>query len=369
MNNFRRIVVRTIWLLLAFVAVFGSGFWLFFSAGASESVVRTEKPSRTTIEQYTIATGQIVPSRKVKIKSQANGVLEEVLVKQGQWVKRGDLLARIRLRADPVEVSAVQAQIKKARLEHQRAAVELERRTHLHDQHLISDAAYQDDKLKYDVTKATLDQAERELELRLKGASQQFKTTSTLITATMDGMVLDHPVEIGDFVIKANDLSEGTTVFTIADMHSLIFKGEVEEADAGRLQEGMPITLNVGALPDEHFEATLDFIAAEAKKTDQGRKVFEIRATIKPRLGVFLRAGYSATAKIVFSRHEQVMTIPEGSLIFRGDESYAKVKLPSGEIVEKKLVTGLSDGLNIEVISGLDAQDSVVSSKAVEKPL
>jgi HlyD family secretion protein len=369
MNNFRRIAVRTGWILLVFAIVFGSGFWLFFSAGASVPAVRTEKPSRMTIEQYTIATGQIVPSRRVKIKSQANGVLEEVLVKQGQWVKRGDLLARIRLRADPVEVSAVQSQIKKARLEHQRAAAELERRSHLHDQNLISDAAYQDDKLKYDVTKATLEQAERELELRLKGASHQFKTTSTLITATMDGMVLDQPVEIGDFIIKANDLSEGTTVFTIADMHSLIFKGEVEEADTGRLQEGMPITLSVGALPDEQFDATLDFIAVEARKTDQGRKVFEIRAVVRPKLGVFLRAGYSATAKIVFSRHEQVMTIPEGSLIFRGDEPYAKVELPTGEIVEKKLVTGLSNGLNIEVISGLDEKDSVVSSRAVEKPL
>ena len=363
MSDFRRIAVRVGWLALAVAFLAGSGFWLFHSTGASsQPAVQTTKPIRKTIEQTTTATGLIVPREKVKIKSQANGVLEEVLAKPGQWVKRGDVIARIRLRADPVEVNVAQSQINKARLEHQRAAAELERRSRLHDQHLISDAAFQDDQLKFDVTRTALEQAERDLELRVKGASasQQFKTTSTVITATVDGMVLERPVGIGDFIIKANDLSEGTTVATLADMHSLMFKGEVEEADAGRLREGMLITVNVGALPDEQFEAVLEFIAPEAKKTDQGRNVFEIRAAIKPKPDIFLRAGYSATAKIVFARHEQVLTISESSLVFHDGQPYAKVLLPTGEVAERKIATGFSDGLNIEVVSGLGEQDSVV---------
>ncbi len=369
MNNFRRIAARVGWFALILALLAGSGLWLFLSTGEKQSTnLQTTKPTRLTIEQKTTATGQILPSKKVKIKSQANGVLEEVLAKPGQWVKQGDVLARIRLRADPVEVNVAQSQINKARLEHQRAAVELDRRSRLHDQHLISDAAFQDDRLKYDVTLAALEQAERDLELRLKGASQQMKAASTFITATVDGMVLERPVEIGDFIIKANDLSEGTTVFTVADMHSIIFKGEVEEADVGHLRAGMPIVVNVGALPGESFEATLEFIAPEARKTDQGRTTFETRAPIRPKPNVFLRAGYSATGKIVFARHEQVLTIPESYLSFRNHEPYVRVKLPTGEIIERKLVTGFSDGLNIEVVSGLNEQDIVVSPNPVATP-
>ncbi|MDD5036030.1 MAG: efflux RND transporter periplasmic adaptor subunit [Methylococcaceae bacterium] len=350
-----------------FIAVVGgSGFWLFHSSGTSQVSVKTLNPVRMTIEQKTTATGQIVPSKKVKIKSQANGVLEEILVKPGQWVKQGDLIAHIRLRADPVEINNAQSQINKARLEFQRTAAELERRQRLHQQGLISDAAFQDDRLKFDVNRSSLEQAERDLELRMKGASQQFKTTSTNITATVDGMVLERPVEIGDFIIKANDLSEGTTVVTIADMHSLMFKGEAEEMDAGRLYEGMPLAVSVGALPEESFEATLESIAPEARKTEQGRVVFEIRAAIQPKEGVFLRAGYSATAQIVFARHDHVLTIPEGNLLFHDHEPYVRVEVSPGQIVDRKLTTGLSDGLNIEVSSGLSEQDRVVILQAAE---
>jgi len=360
MNNFRLVVLRAGWVFLGIALMAGSVLWIFHSTGTTQPPVRTTVPVLMTIEQQTTATGQVVPRKKVKIKSQANGILEEVSAKPGQWVKHGDLLARIRLRADPVEVNVAQSQINKAQLEHQRAAVELDRRSRLHDQHLISDAAFQDDKLKFDVTKAALEQAERDLELRINGATQQYKTTSTFITATIEGMVLERSVEIGDVIIKANDLSEGTTIMTIADMHSPIFKGEVEEVDAGRLHEGMLISVNVGALPEENFEADLEFISPEARKTDQGRIVFEIRAAIRPKPGMFLRAGYSATAKIVFASHKQVLTIPEACLNFRAQETYVRIELPTGEIAERKISTGFSDGINIEVVSGLNEKDRVV---------
>lgn len=366
MSERRRIAIPVAWALLLVAIMASTGFWLFHSVGDRPSSGQETNPVRMTIEDKTTATGQIVPRKQVKIKSQANGVLDEILVKPGQWVKQGDLIARIHLQPDPVEVNNAQSQINNTRLEHERAAVELKRGQRLHDQRLISDAAFQDNRLKYDLTRAALEQAKRELELRMKGASQQFQTTSTIITATVAGMVLECPVDIGDFIIKTNDLNEGTTVATLADTHNLIFKGQVEEADAGRLQEGMPLSVTVGALPEERFEAVLESIAPEGRKTDQGRITFEIRAAIRPKPELFLRPGYSATGEIIFARHERVLAIPESYLLFHNQAPHVRVEVEQGKAVERKITVGLSDGLHIEVISGLDEQDRVVAPETPE---
>lgn len=360
MNSLRQnsFVILTVLTMAAVIA--GSGYWLLGSAEPNQAPLKTGKPVRTTIEQKSTVTGQIMPRQKVKIKSQANGVLEEVMVKPGQWVKRGDLIARIGLRADPVEINTVQAQINKARLEYQRAGQEFERQRGLHEQRLIPDSQFQDVRLKFDLSKSVLDEAQRELELRMKGASQQMKTTSTLIVATVDGMVLEKTAEIGDFIIKTNDLNEGTTVVTIADMHNLIFKGDVEEADAGRLAEGMPLVIKVGALPNQTFTVNLESIAPEARKTEQGRVVFDIRAAIPAHPEITLRAGYSATAQIIFARHENVLAIPESSLLFRDRDAFVRIESEIGQIVEKTVSTGLSDGYFIEVTAGLTERDAVV---------
>ncbi|WP_347987699.1 efflux RND transporter periplasmic adaptor subunit [Methylomonas sp. AM2-LC] len=338
-----------------------SGFWLFQFAGKSQPPLQTIVPGRMSIVQKTTATGQIVARRKIKIKSQANGILDEISVQPGQWLRTGDFIARIRLRADPVEVNTAQSQINKASLEHQRASLELQRRNQLHEQKLISDAAFQDDQLKFDVTRAALEQAQRDLELRLKGASQQLKTTSTLIAATMDGMVLEKPVEIGDFIIKTNDLNEGTTIVTLADMNNLMFKGEVEEAEAGRLKIGMPLKVQVGALQNMTLMGTLDFIAPEAKKSDQGRITFEIRASLQARDDALLRAGFSATAEIVFTRHDNVLSIPESHLLFNKEQPYVHIEVEPGKSEQRKIEVGLSDGINIEIIYGLNEGDHVVT--------
>jgi HlyD family secretion protein len=369
MNRSGRRSLPALGVVLVVVLMAAGGFWLLGSENLPKAHQQSTTPVRMTIQHKTTITGQIVPRKKVKIKSQANGILEEVLVKPGQWVKHGDVIARIQLRPDPVEVNTTQSQINKARLEHKRAAAELKRRQHLHDQKLISDAAFQDDRLKFDVTRADLKQAERELELRMKGASSQLRTTSTIITATVDGMVLERPVEIGDFIIKTNDLNEGTTVVTIADMHDLIFKGDVEEADAGRLKEGMSLSVGIGALPEKRFTVVLEFIAPEARKTDQGRIVFELQASLPPpEPAVFLRAGYSATAEIVFARHEQVLAIPESYLVFRNHQPHVRIQKASESVVEQAVITGLSDGFYIEVTSGLEEQDLLLAPEPAGAP-
>lgn len=361
MNNIRQFATRALWVGVLLLLVASGGLWLKQVLGAPEAAVRTVTPTRGTLEHKTTATGQIVPRKEVKVKSQINGVLDDVKVRPGQWVKRGDLIATIRLLPDPVEVNNAQSQLHKTHLEYDRAAVELDRRTELHAKRLISDSAFQDDRLKYQVSREAYERAQRELDLRLKGASQQLQTTSTRVYATIDGLVLEQPVEVGDFVIKSNDLNEGTTIVTLADMTNLLFKGEVEESDAGRLKEGMPIQVEIGALPEERFEAELEYIAPKARRTEQGRITFEIRAALKLKPEVFVRAGYSATGEIVFARHENVLIIPESHVLFRDKRPYVKVETEGGRVEERPISTGLSDGLNIEVSAGLDEQQRVVA--------
>lgn len=361
MNKLRSIAQRALWLSVLLVVLASIGFWLKLIIGTPPIPAHTVTPVRGTIEQKTTATGKIIPRKEIRIKSQANGVLDTVLVEPGQRVKRGDLIGTIRLLPDPVEVNNAQSRLHKAHIEHERAAAELKRRSELHDKRLISDSAFQDDQLKYRVTLEAQEQAQRELDLRLRGVSEQLKTTSTRILATVDGTVLERPAEVGDFIIKSNDLNEGTTIATVADMRNLLFEGEVEEADVGRLEEDMPLIVNIGALPDQRFDARLEFIAPKAMRTEQGRVTFGIRAALGLRPDVVVRAGYSATAKIVFVRHENVLTIPESYLRFRDKRPYVKVELEPGKVEERPITTGLSDGLYIEIGSGLGEHDRIVA--------
>lgn len=292
MNNKRQKFWFIFILLIIFALIGGSVYWLLNTNNSVDKPIKTSHPKRKTIEQKITAIRKIIPRQKVNIKSQANGILKEMLVKPGQWVKRGDLIARVSLWADPIEINIVQAEINKAKLEHDRATQELTRQKPLHKQRLVSDTQLLDTQLKFNLTRATLDQARRELELRMKGVLQQLKTTSSLIIANMDGMVLERQSEVGDFIIKTNDLNEGSTIVTLANMHDLIFKGDVEEADAGQLKEGIPLSIRVGALADHEIKIKLESIAPEARKTEQGRVVFEIKAPIPPQKDIILRAGY-----------------------------------------------------------------------------
>lgn len=359
MNNYKKYFFIMKWLIvLALLTIIFN--WLFDKDTSTQPKLKTIKAERMSISHETTATGQIRPRVTIKIKSQANGLIEEILVAPGQWVKRGDLLARVRLQADPIKVNMSQTQINKALLQNERAFLELERQLALHEKNIISDTEFQDTKLKYEVTLSNLKQAKRELELRIKGTSGKFKTTSTLIYASINGMILEKFVELGDFVIKANDLSEGTTTFTIADMNDLIFKGEVDEVDTGKLQIGMPLNVTVGALPEETFLGILEFISPQAKKTDEGRNVIEVHAAIKAKENKILRAGYSATSQIILTQRSNVLAIPDNTLIFNEETPYVKVLLKSGQVVDREIILGLSNGMHSEVISGVGEKDLIV---------
>jgi HlyD family secretion protein len=329
--------------------------WYPATAGA-EPAIAFITPQRASIEDKTLAIGSIAPRAEIKIKSQVAGIVESLKVEPGKWVKRGDLIAELRPLTDAVDVNEAQSRLDRAALEEQRIRLEYERKRRLHERHLISNAEFQDDELSHHLSKEALAAAHRNLELKLKGVSARFSASSTRILATVDGMVLERPVAVGDFIIETNAFNEGSTIVTLADMHKLLFKGWVEEIDAARLSPGMSMTVSIGALPGRHFPATLESIAPKAR-IEQGRVRFAILAALDPGHTAEVRAGYSATAEIVFSRHAEVLAIPEAYLTFRGDEPRVKLLDAGGSLREQSVKTGLSDGILIEIVAGLHASD------------
>ncbi len=359
----RSLGILTRWIFVGglLVGVVMLGTRLLNSATVTTVPLGAVAPTRATFEDKATAVGRIVPRNEVRVKPQVNGIVEELLVRPGDWVKQGDRLAKLRLLASPVDINVAQSELTKSKMELERAELEVGRRQRLHDQRFVSDSELQDQRLRQQLAKEKFEAAKRDLELRLKGATKLVPQSTNEVRATIHGMVLERPVEVGDFVIKSNDLNEGTTIVSLADMKQLLFKGDVEEVVAGRLRIGMPLVATIGALPGQEFEAELEYIAPKAKKTEQGRNTFEIHAAIKSKQDVFVRAGYSAIAEIMFSRHENVLSVPESHLVFHDNQPFVKIQTGAGHIEQRAITTGLSDGLRIEVVQGLQEADWVMA--------
>lgn len=351
------------WLSLGgfLVGILMFGTQLLTSATVNTPPLGAVTPTRATFEDKATAVGRIVPRNEVRVKPQVNGIVEELLVRPGDWVRKGERLAKLRLLASPVDINVAQSELTKAKMELARAEIEVNRRQRLHEQRFVSDSELQDQRLRQQLAQEKFEAAKRDLELRLKGATKEVPQNTNEVRATINGMVLERPIEVGDFVIKSNDLNEGTTIVSLADMNQLLFKGDVEEVTAGRLRIGAPLVIAIGALPGQEFDAELEYIAPKSKKTEQGRNTFEIHAAIKPKQDVFVRAGYSAIADIIFSRHENVLTVPESYLVFHGNQPFVKIQTGSGHTEEHAIITGLSDGLKIEVVQGLMETDWVMA--------
>jgi HlyD family secretion protein len=301
----------------------------------------------------------------VAIKPQVSGIVEHLHVEPGQKVRRGDLVATIRIIPDMVRLAEAESRVKRAAI-----ALDDAQREHTRNQKLFTDGVVPETELRR--RKVVLDQAGEELdasreavELIRKGASERMgQTSNTLVRATIDGTVLEVPVEEGNSVIEANTFNDGTTIATIADMTQLIFKGRVDESEVGKIRPGMTLLLTIGALENEPFEATLEHIAPKGVEKD-GAIQFEIRAALVPQQDVTIRANYSANADIVLDRREQKLAINESLLQFDGDKSYVEVETAPQKFERRDVQTGLSDGIVVEVVSGVTAKDKIKVPKAV----
>ena len=345
-------------LLLLVASLIGTGYFLYQKQAAPPVVFQTDSLFVTDIIEKTVATGAIVPRREIDLKSQVAGVVEKLFVEAGQQVKTGDLIARIRIIPDVVQVENAQNRLKTARINLENARREQERNRQLFEQKVIAEQAFQSFQLDYALRQQELDAAVNNLELIREGSSKRSKNVSNLVRSTVTGMVLDVPVEEGSFVIESNSFNEGTTIATVADMNEMIFEGQVDESEVGKLRTGMDLRLKVGALETEGFFATLEYIAPKGVE-EEGAVQFEIRAAVVLKDSTFLRAGYSANADIVLDKREGVVAIKESNLIFENGKPFVEMLTGPQQFERRPVEVGLSDGINIEVKSGVAADARV----------
>ena len=351
--------VLTIIIVLVVIASFiGTGFFLYQKSAESPVVYETDSLFVADIVRKTVATGSIVPKKEIALKSQVSGVVETIYIEAGERVKEGQLIAKIKIIPNVVAVSNAEASVKNAVINFKNVENELERQKALFDQKVISEQEYNRMLLDYNLAKQGLEAAENNLELIKEGASKKSSNVSNLVRATAEGMILDVPVKEGTFVIESNTFNEGTTIASVADMNEMIFEGKVDESEVGKLKEGMALDLMVGALDTERFQALLQFISPKGIE-EEGAVQFPIKAKVSLQESAFLRAGYSANADIVLDKRDSVLAIRESNLLFEGDKIFVEIETAPQQFEKREIVTGLSDGINIEVIKGLEKKDRV----------
>jgi len=330
----------------------GTGYFLYQKSVEPEVIFETDSTFVTDIVKKTVATGSIVPRKEVELKSQVSGVVENLYLEAGEQVKVGALVAKIRIIPDVVALNNAQAQVKTARINFDNSKKELQRQKDLFEQKVVSEFEYNQFVLDYNLREQQLEATQNNLELVREGASQKSGNVSNLVRSTVTGMILDIPVKEGSFVIESNTFNDGTTIASIANMSEMIFEGKVDESEVGKLQEGMNLNLSIGALDTDEFSADLEYISPKGVEED-GAIQFEIRAAVTLQKNKFLRAGYSANADIVLEKRDSVLAIRESNLIFEEDKIFVEIETGLQQFEQQEIQTGLSDGINIEILDGL----------------
>lgn len=352
-------VIRIVLLILLVGSFFYMSYFLYSKSKEPDVVFETDSVFTTTIIRKTVATGSIIPRKEIEIKSQVSGVVDKIYVEAGEIARKGQLLTKIRIIPNSVALNNAQTQLRSARINYENSKKEKERQEQLFKENIISEVEYNEFKLDFELREEALAAAESNLQLIKEGASKKAGTATNEVRSTVNGMILDVPVREGSFVIESNTFNEGTTIVSVANMQEMIFEGKVDESEVGKIREGMPLKLIIGALEGESFDALLEYISPKGIE-EEGAIQFEVRAAIEIQDSVFLRAGYSANADIVLEEKQDVMAIKESNLIFE-DEDKIFVEVMSGpqQFEKRQIETGISDGINIEVVSGLSAEEKL----------
>ena len=371
MKKYRKLIVAVI------VAVIFIGTFVFlYQKSQPTPVVYSEfTPEVKDIQKTTVITGKIEPRNEITVKPQISGIITELYKEAGDMVQQGEVIAKVKVIPDMGQLSSAEARVRLADINLKQAQVDFSREESLYKQKLVSAD-------EFDKIKQTLRQAKEEvvaaqdaLDVVRNGVSKSnASASSTLIRSTITGLILDVPVKVGNTVVLSNTFNDGTTIATVANMNDLIFRGNIDETEVGRLVEGMPMKITIGALQDLSFEANLEYVSPKAVESN-GANQFEVKAAVHVIKGGKIRSGYSANAEIVLAKANKVLSIPESAIEFSGDSTFVYIVKGEGEnktYDRRAVTTGLSDGVNIEIKKGITAKDKVRGPQQVadtnEKP-
>lgn len=359
------------YILMALVAVIfiGTFVFLYIKSQPQPEVYDEFTLQRMDIRKTTVVTGKIEPRNEVNVKPQISGIITEILKEAGETVQEGEVIAKVKVIPDMGSLSAAQSRLRLAEINRKQAQTDYDREKALFDKGLVAADEY--DKIAQTLRQAReeVDAAQDNLEVVRDGVSKSnASASSTLIRSTITGLILDIPVKVGNSVILANTFNDGTTIATVANMNDLIFRGNIDETEVGRLSTGMTMKITIGALQDLKFDARLEYIAPKA--TDQnGANQFEIKAAVNlPSNATNIRSGYSANAEIVLAEAKNVLAVQESAIEFDGDDTYVYVIKGEGDkqtYERRKVQTGISDGINIEIRSGVKPNERIRGPKMI----
>jgi HlyD family secretion protein len=322
-------------------------------------VYETKTPFVTNIVKKTVAMGSIKPRKSIEIKPQVSGIIEKIFIEPGVMIKKGDIIVRVKILPDMVALNEAESRVSRAKINLDDAKTAYERQKKVFEHGVIPSVDFQKFKVANDNAQEELETAENNLQLIREGVNKKSgEVTNTLVRSTIDGMVLNIPVEEGNSVIQTNNFNAGTTIAFIADMGEMIFKGRVDETEVGNLKTGMKLILTIGAIENEKFDAELEYISPNGV-SENGAIQFELKAKVKLVKNKFIRSGYSANADIVLDKRDSVLAIPESLIEFQNDTATVEIEVTPQQFEKRILKTGLSDGINVEVMEGLKKTDKI----------
>lgn len=340
----------------------GTFVFLYQKSQPQKTLYETLKVEKTDLEKNTVATGKIEPRDEILIKPQISGIIDEVYKEAGQNVRKGEVIAKVKVIPDLGQLNSAESRVRLAEINAKQGETDFARMKKLYEDKLISSEEYEKSEVTVKQVREELQAAKDNLEIVKEGITQNSASfSSTLIRSTIDGLILDVPVKAGNSVIMSNTFNDGTTIATVANMNDLIFRGNIDETEVGRIHEGMPVKITLGALQNMEFDAMLEYISPKGVE-ENGANQFEIKAAITVPDSVTIRSGYSANAQIVLAQASQVLAIPESAVEFQGDSTFVYVltdSVPEQKFSRRYIETGMSDGIKIEIKQGLSMNDVV----------
>ena len=358
-------------LLVVVAAIFiGTFIFLYQKSKPKTTVYETITPEIADLEKTTVATGKVEPRDEVLIKPQISGIISEVYKEAGQTIKQGEVIAKVKVIPELGQLNSAESRVRVAEISTAQAETDHERIKKLYNDKLISREDYEKSEVEIKKAREELQTAKDALEIIKEGITKNSASfSSTLIRSTIDGLILDVPIKVGNSVIMSNTFNDGTTIATVANMNDLIFKGKIDETEVGRIHEGMPVKLTIGALQNLTFDAELEYISPKGVEENVANQ-FEIKAAVHAPDSVQIRSGYSANAEIVLQRAQKVLAVPEGIIEFSGDSTFVWVmtdSIPEQKFERRQIKTGMSDGIKLEIKEGLTGKEKVRASEKKDK--
>ena len=347
-------VFKTLFFIALIAAVVWTFSYLFKKSKPQEKKYETVEATIGTIQKKTVITGQITPRDEVSIKPQVSGIISKIYKEAGQMVKKDEVIAVVKIIPDVSSLASMESQVKLAKLNLDNVEKTFNRQKTLKDKGLIATEEFEKSQLEYAQAQENYSNAFDQLNIVKEGISKNASEyTNTSIKSTIDGMILDIPVKVGNSVINSNTFNDGTTIATVADMHDMIFVGKMDETEVGRISENMPMEITIGAMNDKRFDAILEYIAPKGT-SESGAVFFQMKARLIIPEGVTLRAGYSANGEIIIEQAVDAVTVPESCIVYSNDSTFVYK-----DNVKTSVITGLSDGVNIVITEGLNAGDKI----------